>query len=57
MRFVIACGARCCECGACSCVAKNAAVSVHVCRVICGGLKFHVPQSVVLGEEENQREL
>ena len=30
VRFVIACGARCCECGACCCVAKNATVSVLV---------------------------
>ena len=32
VRFVVACGARCCECGecgACCCVAKNAAVIVE----------------------------
>ena len=46
VRFVIACGARCCECGACCCVAKNAAVIVLVCGLICGGLKRHVSQSV-----------
>ena len=43
VRFVVACGARCCECGACSCcVAKNAAVIFLVCVLICGGLKRHV---------------
>ena len=42
VRFVIACGARCCECGACCCVAKNAAVIVLVGVLICGGLKRHV---------------
>ena len=51
VRFVVACGARCCECGecgACCCVAKNAAVIVLVCVLICGGLKCHVVfQSVV----------
>ena len=45
VRFVIACGARYCECGACCCVAKNAAVIVLVDVLICGG--FHVSQSVV----------
>ena len=42
VRFVIACGGRCCECGACCCVAKNAAVIVLVGVFICGGLKRHV---------------
>ena len=47
---MIACGARCCECGGCGarcCVAKNAAVIVLVGVLICGGLKCHVSQSVV----------
>ena len=47
VRFVVARGARCCECGACCCVAKNVAVIVLVCVLICGGLKCHVSQSVV----------
>ena len=47
VRFVIACGARCCECGTCCCVAKNAIVIVLVGVLICGGLKGHVSQSVV----------
>ena len=46
VRFVIACGARCCECGPCCCVAKNAAVRVLVCGLICGALKCHMSQSV-----------
>ena len=46
VRFVIACGARCCGCGACCWVAKNAAVIVPVCGLICRGLKSHVSQSV-----------
>ena len=44
VRFVIASGARCCECGTCCCVAKFAAVRVLVCGLICGGLKCHVSQ-------------
>ena len=46
VRFVIACGARCCEYGACCCVVKNEAVRVLVCGMICGSLKCHVSQSV-----------
>ena len=46
LRFLIVCGAQCCECGACCCVAKNASVIVLVCELICGGLKWHVSQSV-----------
>ena len=44
--FVNAYGAQCCECGECCCVAKNADARVLVCGLICGGLKFHVSQSV-----------
>ena len=54
VRFVVACGTRCCECGACCCVAKNAAVIVLVCVLICGGLKRHVVfQSVGQVDVEN----